>query len=31
MVRYGALELKNPEQVLDLLPSPERILIQIVR
>jgi DNA processing protein len=31
MVRYGALELKSPEQLLDILPSPERILIKIAR
>jgi DNA processing protein len=31
MLRYGALELKDPEQILDLLPSRERILIKIAR
>jgi|SRR5919108_99040 DNA processing protein len=31
MIRYGALELTNPEQVMDLLPSQERILIRIAR
>ena len=31
MLRYGAFELTNPEQVLDVLPSAERILIKIAR
>ncbi len=31
MLRYGAFELTNPEQVLDVLPSTERILIKIAR
>lgn len=31
MLRYGALELTDPEQIIDLLPSPERILIKIGR
>src|SRR6266567_2376089 len=31
MLRYGALELTSPEQVLDVLPSAERILIKIAR
>ncbi len=31
MLRYGAFELTNPEQVLDVLPSAERILIKITR
>ncbi len=31
MLRYGALELTDPEQIVDLLPSPERVLIRIGR
>ena len=31
MLRYGAFELTNPEQVLDVLPSAEKILIKIAR
>jgi len=31
MMSYGALELTNPEQVLDLLPSREKIVIKVSR
>jgi len=31
MLRYGAFELTNPEEVLGVLPSAERILIKIAR
>ena len=31
MMRYGALELTDPEEILDLLPSPERVLIKIAQ
>ena len=31
MIRHGALELKNPEEILQVLPSSEKILIKIAR
>lgn len=31
MIRYGALELTSPMQILEVLPSPEKTLIKILR
>jgi len=31
MIRHGALELKDPEEILQVLPSSEKILIKIAR
>ena len=31
MMRFGAMELTDPEQIIQLLPSPEKILIKMLR
>jgi len=31
MIRHGALELKGPEEILQVLPSSEKILMKIAR